>query len=202
MKIIYSILLSFLLLSCAKETDELFAIEARDSVSNKHYIEGVLSFGNDKIKINSIEVEYRTGAKQKIYFNDLQSVLISQCISEQINNSVIYNDPIGRFACYYSGTQNVNPIQVESYHSNGSYSYQDRVCSQAIYSCVGYKFLELSETQEIKTIEGVGVEVDTNTVPFTSGNHFDRYIRYDNTSPVYRHTFYSGIGLDGMALES
>jgi len=178
MKYFYMLVLGLLFCSCAKEAKEFHTIDFRDSASDKHYIYGFLSFKNDKVKVNSVEVDYKEGMGQNIYFNDLQSVIISQCIKEQAANNVLYNDSLGTFSCYNTGVQEIAWLQVESYHVNGLYSYKDFVCSQALYSCVGYKFLELSEIQDIIFIEGEGVEPDAYAVPFAKENHFDKYLKW------------------------
>ena len=128
-------------LSCAHEDKDNYDETLRIGLSSLHYVEGKLVFP----EINQ-EPE-----PQKIYFNDLQSVITSNCIKLFEENTAVYNDS-EKFACYKSNVQGTINVNTES--SKGPFNYKYNTCTQALYSCIGYKFLELAETQEAAVIEG------------------------------------------------
>jgi len=154
------------LLSCGK-TDEKIQTRELESKKDTHFVMGILNIGGAVKDTNTI------------YFNDLQSIILANCVSEiKDANYLLADDPFICNASWYehaSFTQNIKHLS----------------CSQIFYSCVGHKFLELAELEGQTVIEGRGVKVSDTKVPFAEDNHFDLYLQYRGSEIGYRYDYFS-----------
>ncbi len=158
-----------LVCACGESEPKTLSQETRIAKKDAHYVKGVLRVDEKRVETD------------EIVFNDLQSVVIAHCVNEIADVSYLGSE--GQYSCKKVDYESPTAMQNANYLT----------CSQLLYSCVGYKFLELAELEGQTVLEGWGVWFSDMLVPFASDNHFDSYLRYGNGID-YRYKYSSGGG--------
>ncbi|MBU1218349.1 hypothetical protein KKF34_07335 [Myxococcota bacterium] len=105
--------------------------------------------------------------EKEINFDDIQRVLFYQCQTEiEQNYPLIQISPTQSISC--TNTTETENIENKCVEQGTGDLYTNSLCTQSIYTCIGYKNLELAESATEKTISGYAVDYNytgTNTIP-------------------------------------
>ena len=113
--------ISFLIFSCSDEK-KIIDLSFKSDLIVSQYIKGKMVI-TDTLVPDDIN---------KITLDNVQSILVSNCLNEFSDNGVFYNIAQGFSCSNLVGRQKVNTEQHKEI-----LDFRDHVCTQALYSCVG-----------------------------------------------------------------
>lgn len=121
--------------------------------SNK-YVYGKFKLNNEIVKVKKdgnwvIAPEMLVETEKEINFDDLQRTLFFQCQSELEMST----PDIAGISCYNTELQ----LEHRCVESGVGDTHENSLCTQSIYTCIGYKNLELAELTGEKSISGYAV---------------------------------------------